>query len=191
MSPRRRTSFLILGLLSLAQPVRAEDSLQPYVQRRVRVVAVVEDARAGGPIAAIEGRLLEVGPEGIRVQLEDRARWIDRTDLRSLQVETGRKRATWKGAGLGALCGLGVGILVASAITDDEPDPGLGSFEPLAEGSLATASIALTTLVGAVVGGGIGALHSSSRWSPAVSLVGSFSAADLAFGPSLRFSFQR
>ena len=83
---------------------------------------------------------------------------VARADVTRLEVSTGRRRHTWRGAGIGALVGVTSGAFVGYASGDDG---GWCCFT--AEAKAVMTGVGLGGL-GAVIGAVVGSLTRSDRW---------------------------
>ena len=78
-----------------------------------------------------------------------------------LDVSTGRRRYTLRGAGIGALAGIASGALIGYASGDDPP--GLFAMTASGKAALGGATLGVT---GLAIGAVVGALKVSDRWTP-------------------------
>ncbi|NIM49030.1 MAG: hypothetical protein GTO22_07195 [Gemmatimonadales bacterium] len=88
------------------------------------------------------------------------------SSVTKLEVQRGRKAATWTGAGIGAVAGAVVGAVIAVA-TFEEPAPCewfCFDFGPSDAGEAAVMGLAGGATLGFLVGLGVGALFKTDRW---------------------------
>lgn len=151
-----RSSLLLAALLLLAGGLRGQTPLRLDPGARVRVVAPSRDpARETGTVERV-GRdsLVLARRDGERVA-------IPYPQIDTIQVSLGpdRRRGAWRGAGLGGVVGLGVGV-IAGAL--GARDVSLGITEAALLGGVGGG------VLGAGVGGGAGFLLARDRWQPYV-----------------------
>lgn len=130
-------------------------AVQPKSGDRIRITAppsALDNRTARVLSARSDSLLLQVAPsETLSVALADVTR---------LEVSTGRRRYTLRGAGIGTLIGVASGALIGYASGDDEP-----GFFALTKGDKAVIASVGLGVAGLVVGTLVGALTVSDRWT--------------------------
>jgi hypothetical protein len=154
MRRKARAAAVAFAVVGFPLPLRAaEGSVSPLkAGDRIRV-----SAPAFGK--ATTGRLLEVGPDVLKIQLTDRRDPVEmpRASLTSLERSLGRHSSVGKGALVGALVGAGLGIAVATkSYAGEDCD---GSCTPYAV-VVGAACVGAGSLLG-VIGG---ALIKTEQW---------------------------
>lgn len=150
-------------LLLHAAPAAAQRADDLPVGAQVRI------HRVTAPPARVSGVLARVDSATLTVTNRDSTNpvVVPRVDVASLEQLTGRRSAGsafWRGAGRGALVGVGVSaVLLGAAFVSQRRNPCNDCFitAPMAAGAVSVPLTALTTLAGGVVG-----LRFRERWAP-------------------------
>ena len=151
----RSTILAVAAFMLIPVGAMAAQAAQLESGARIRVTATPyalknRTARVLGVRA--DSLLLQVAPaETLTVAL---------AGVTQLDVSTGRRRHTLRGAGIGAAVGVASGALLGYASGDDPP--GLFAMSASGKAALGAATLGVT---GLVVGGVVGALRVSDRWT--------------------------
>jgi hypothetical protein len=160
---KRTISAFSLGAAVAVSPLPLRAAERPAGSPLVAGDRVRLSARTIAKVTT--GRLLEVGPDGLKIQLADRPDPIEvpLTSVTRLERSLGRRSSAGKGALIGTLVGAGAGaaLVVAASGSDSDCDGPCAGYAAVLGAAFAGA--------GALVGAISGALITTERWE-AVSL---------------------
>ncbi|MDQ3673522.1 MAG: hypothetical protein M3365_03990 [Gemmatimonadota bacterium] len=156
----RLSSSALFGIVVLAiapSGVFAQESVQLESGARVRLTTASIPARQVMRIVSATDDAIVV-----RSERDAETRTLARTEITAMDVSTGQRRHTLRGAGIGALAGAAAGAL-AEYSTYEECE-GICFFEPTSRGGAATAGAVVGGVAGLLVGTTIGFLLKSESW---------------------------
>jgi hypothetical protein len=139
-------------LLVLVQPAsaRARTEPEPELVEHARVRVTLIERKPGHVV----GTLLEIRPEALRLERDSLVQVIARPEIRKVEMSRGMVSGSAKGLRIGAIvggvAGVGFGLLIAAIA---ESETGESAYVP--------AGVAVG-MVGALTGGGLGALVGSA-----------------------------
>jgi len=150
-----RSTILAAAFMLMPLGAVAAQAVQLQSGARIRITATsysLENRTARVLSVRNDSLLLRVAPaETLAVALAGVTR---------LDVSTGRRRYTLRGAGIGALAGIASGALIGYASGDDPP--GLFAMTASGKAALGGATLGVT---GLAIGAVVGALKVSDRWT--------------------------
>lgn len=135
--------------------------LEPEPGTRVRVSLLDRDAveRSTQTVSTLTGTISSWSDDSFVLETEGTERQIRRDRIAKLEVSLGEKSNAGKGAWIGALGGLAIGLAAGLACTAD------GNCAAATEDAVVLLGSSLVIgLVGTGLGGGIGAAIKSERW---------------------------
>lgn len=146
-------SGAVLGSSSFLSPAHAQQARPSLVGERVRVT---------GDFRTVAGRVVEIGRDSLVIAPSStRLTAVALAQVERLELSAGERRNILKGAGIGALAGLGTALALAGVVDQW----GFTAPSESLDGSGYAIAGALGTGVGALVGLGIGAMVKSERWT--------------------------
>ena len=158
----RAALCLTLAFLSAGYaPAAAQSAVAPGA--RVRITAPYLDREIGTLIALTADTLLARGPRGDTLAVPVAA-------ISRLEVSRGRRKHTWRGAGIGLLVGTAAGAAISAATyhESDRSCPATDSFCGFDvspdRGETVIAGAVLGGALGAAVGGVVGASRRKEAW---------------------------
>ena len=152
MRPTHLAAVLMLVPLGTA----AAQVVQPRSGDRVRVTAMSSGLQNRA------ARVLDVRRDTLVLQLAPAETLaVALAGVNRLDVSTGRRRYTMRGATIGSLIGVTSGVVIGFASGDDPPD----AFWQTSAGEKAAIAGVGLGVVGLVIGGVVGALTVADRWT--------------------------
>ena len=131
-------------------------AIQPRSGSRVRITS------AAHGLEKQVARVVDVRSDSLFLQVTPAETLaVARAGLTRLDVSTGRRRRTGRGATVGSLIGASSGVIIGFASGDDPPN----SFWQMSAGEKAAIAGVGLGVVGLLVGATVGALTVSERWT--------------------------
>jgi len=157
MTARRVLALACVAVLAAPAALAGQGLTRLKAGDRVRLTAP-----SIGVVQRQTFTLVDVTADSITLTPEGRSLTLDcaLADVTSLQVQRGRKRATLRGLGIGALAGAAIGVAAGFADGDDPPD----AFIAMTAGEKAVAAGLALGGLGGVVGALIGTAVKVDRW---------------------------
>lgn len=131
----------------------------------------------------IQGQVVQSTYDGLRIDVGGEVREIAEVDMRELELRSGTRRLTKRGAAIGFAAGVALGILSINA-EDRDPD----EWQIVSASDLAVVLVPLSAVTGALVGALFGTLHHTDRWVTVAPMIGT-AAGGTVSGVAISLSF--